>query len=76
MQWLLDAGTGFGPMTRCAGWAGASHWRFRAEPDAATADKPKPARWDAAASGSHRRSSWAPWPSHHFLIRGPSMWCL
>lgn len=44
VQWLLEAGTGAGPVTRGAGWAGASHWRYRAEPDAAAADKPKPAR--------------------------------
>lgn len=45
VQWLLDAGRGLGPVTRGAGWAGASHWRFRAEPDAAAAAKPKAARW-------------------------------
>ena len=46
VQWLLDAGRGSGPVTRGAGWAGASHWRFRAEPDAAAAAKPKAARWE------------------------------
>lgn len=46
VQWLLEAGRGSGPVTRGAGWAGASHWRFRAEPDAAAAAKPKAARWD------------------------------
>ena len=44
VQWLLDAGRGQGLVTRGAGWAGASHWRFRAEPDAAAAAKPKAAR--------------------------------
>ncbi len=42
----MDAGAGAGPVTRGAGWAGASHWRYRAEPDPAAADKPKAAaRW-------------------------------
>ncbi len=51
VRWLVEAGTGTGPVTRGAGWAGASHWKFRAQPDPAAAGKPKAAaRWAAIAT--------------------------
>lgn len=65
IQWLIEAGSN-GMVTRAKGWAGASHWRYRAVPQvcihvlACMVERNPPRKgWVRAVS---KKDGAAPWP--------------